>query len=329
MAIYKRGAVWWVEIQQHGTRIRQSAGRGTSRKEAKALETSIRARLKEDELRGKMGQRPRRTFGEALVRWLREEEPRLRDTTLKNKARQIRPHLEHVYLEDIPDAVGPLKAAVDRHGQPLKPATINRRLAIVRRILNLCHDWGWTAEPLGRRIKLLPENNARHIYLTPKEVHALADAAGEAEEAILLLAYTGLRLGELWSVREVQDNCLVVATSKNGKPRIVPLPEPVAHCAIPVTITRDQFRRAFETARLAIGKPDLHAHDLRHTYASLLIQSGAGPAVVRDLLGHSHLGVTSRYAHLSTDHLWDAVRKLSPHKNPHSEKRRKTANSRK
>ncbi|WP_422666935.1 tyrosine-type recombinase/integrase [Billgrantia saliphila] len=51
-------------------------------------------------------------------------------------------------------------------------------------------------------------------------------------------------------------------------------------------------------ARAAVGRPDLRFHDLRHTYASLLAEAGEVMTTVQALLGHSSLGVTSRYAHM-------------------------------
>jgi site-specific recombinase XerD len=77
------------------------------------------------------------------------------------------------------------------------------------------------------------------------------------------------------------------AKTKDRKPRAVPLP-PAA-------------------AREAAGLPHVRFHDVRHTYASWLVQQGQPLAAVRDLLGHSSLAVTSRYSHLAPEHLKKAV----------------------
>jgi integrase len=266
-------------------------------------------------MRGKMGKLPRRTFDEALLRWLKGDAATLKDTSIKNKARIVLPHLKGVWLDQVPDATENMKQKFI--AEKLKPATINRRLAIVRRVLNLSYDWGWTETKLGQRIKLLRENNERHIFLTYEDVSRLAKAAGKAEPMIWQLAYTGLRLSEL--MRLTADNVIgevivLQSNTKSGKPRTVPIHPEIVNHPIPVQITRSEFRRLFEAARAKIGRPELHTHDLRHTFASWLIKGGVGLTVVRDVLGHAHLGVTSRYVHLEDAQIRQAMGKIGSKK---------------
>lgn len=67
------------------------------------------------------------------------------------------------------------------------------------------------------------------------------------------------------------------------------------------------IKRAFNTARQAIGQPDLRFHDLRHTVASWLIQNRQPLAVVQEVLGHADIGTTRRYSHLERDHVAAAM----------------------
>lgn len=200
--------------------------------------------------------------------------------------------------------------------QGLLPATINRRLAILRRVANLAYRaWGWLDQPLGQRVVLLPGERARHVYLTPQQVRALAQAARDprVRDAILLAALTGLRRSELLALRaeDRTDDALVVRHSKSGRPRVVPLPPGARRIRIPLGLTAEQLRRGWDRARRRARLADVRFHDLRHTYASWLVQTGAQLATVRDLLGHSSLAVTGRYSHLGVEHLRRAVRRLA------------------
>lgn len=69
-------------------------------------------------------------------------------------------------------------------------------------------------------------------------------------------------------------------------------------------------RRSFATACRRAGITDLRIHDLRHTCAAWLVSSGVPLMEVRDLLGHSTVTMTERYAHLSPDNVRAAVAQL-------------------
>jgi integrase len=67
------------------------------------------------------------------------------------------------------------------------------------------------------------------------------------------------------------------------------------------------IKRAFDTARRAIGMPEVRFHDLRHTVASWLLQKGYPLKWVKDVLGHADLRTTERYSHLEHRHLAGAM----------------------
>lgn len=173
---------------------------------------------------------------------------------------------------------------------------------------NLAHDeWGWLRDPIGKRIKMLPGERARDVFLSPAEVERLATACTHpgVALAIRLAARTGMREAEILRAAVITDGCIVitVGTTKNSKPRRVPVPVDMPDLVLPIGITYNTLRTYFERARRDIGMPGLWFHDLRHTAASWWIASGASLAVVRDLLGHSNISVTSRYLHLMTGDL--------------------------
>jgi integrase len=162
----------------------------------------------------------------------------------------------------------------------------------------------------------LPENESRHIYLSQQEVNKLCAAIEHqpTRDAVMIAAYAGLRLGEIMRLEpdNVRRGCLYVATSKSGRPRVVPI-HPAIRSAVkrlPLPCGQRWITRHFEAAREVLKHKEWRFHDLRHTNASWLIAAGADLVTVRDLLGHSSLAVTSRYTHLQTKHLKAAVRRI-------------------
>lgn len=306
----KRNGVWRTDIRINGQRIRRSLGPKATKRDALALE----AKLRDEALNQKLGRKPDYTFDEALLRWLKEDAPQLKSyENLKNKARLVRPYMAGVLLRDAHKAAESMKQALIK--ERLRPATINRRLALVRRILSIAYKrWEWLSEPLSAKIELLQENNQRHIYLTKTQVLALSAECYDpkAGDAILLAACTGLRASELSGLRaeNLVDGCIVLdANTKTARPRVIPLPKMVKHITLPLGVTEHQIRGNWERARKALGLSHVHFHDLRHTYASWVAKSSGDMAAVRDLLGHTSVQTTSRYTHLMADHLKDVVDK--------------------
>jgi site-specific recombinase XerD len=68
------------------------------------------------------------------------------------------------------------------------------------------------------------------------------------------------------------------------------------------------FRGGFRKARARAGLTDITIHTLRHTYASHLANKGIPLLTIRDLLGHSDIKTTVIYAHLTNEHLQNAVK---------------------
>jgi integrase len=165
-------------------------------------------------------------------------------------------------------------------------------------------------------------------FLTPPEIERLADAC-PVPVLIRFAAYTGARAGEIVALR-VRDVDFLrrefhIRTSKTGDGRTVALPPflvdqlaaylaanprpstaPLFDFPPGPTPTRQHnawYTRVFKPAATRAGFPSLRFHDLRHTAASLMIDSGANPKAVADRLGHRTVTMTlNRYAHLFAAH---------------------------
>lgn len=303
MPVRHHGKTWEARVQFGGRRLSRSFARRT---DAFEWERRTRGRLEDH----RVGRTPDYTLEEALHRWLTGEAASLKShADLIKKVRTIYPFAKGRSLSEIVDVAEALKADAIR--RKAAPATVNRKLAVLRRVARLAQrQWGWLEKPLGDRITLLPGEKQRHVFLTPAEVKHLAGFASRSvRDAILLASLSGLRRGELLALQpdDRRDESLVLADTKNGRPRIVPLPPEAMKIRLPIALSPDGLEWGFREARRKAGMPKVRFHDLRHTYASWLVQSGASLTVVRDLLGHSSLAVTSRYAHLAHEHLRDAV----------------------
>ncbi len=335
MPIKQRGGVWHIDITVGGRRFRQTSGPNATRKDAEELEAALRKRLHDDRHARRLDRGLNRTFGEALLAYLEMAETKQLHSyaNLLHKARTLRPHLERVRLEETPEAAEEMKQAMLADG--LKPATINRRLAIVRRVLRLSyHRWKWIKAPLS--VSLLTEDNERHVYPSTKVVAALAGACPDPDAAdfIRLAYFTGLRKSELLRVNEDPEAHInggfieLYTRTKNKRPGRVPISKYAAPIVarLPLNVTDNSVRIAFEAARTAIKRPDLHFHDLRHGFASLLAESGADFLDIMNLMRHASPASTKRYTHLMDDRLKAAVVRLDravKSQNGHSRKETK------
>lgn len=301
--LYKRGNIWWVKFKAGGQVIQRSTG-STGKRKAEEVERALRLQVAKELHAQRTGKPVTRTYEEALLKWIENGAPK----SMWSHARNTRPYLDSLPLHLVVPAAHNMKQSMLTDG--LSPQTINRRLAVVRRILNIAFkEWEWISEPLGMKIKLLSEKSmSREFYLSQAEVDTLIAAIKNetARAVILLAAYTGLRRGELLrlSPGHWQPPYIVLTSkTKGGKPRAVPVIEdlhPLVH--LPFEITEWQLRKEFEQARDAIGRPEIRFHDLRHTYASWLAKDPSiALSTIRDILGHSSLSVTSKYAHLRSD----------------------------
>lgn len=296
-----------------GRRIERTLPAGATRRDAEHLERELRA----TQIAIASGRQPNRLIDDAIREWLDTGAKNLRSypRDLRYRIAVLQERTAGLTIEQIPDLAS--RVASDGLKAGLQPASINRYLSILRRIGNLCVRWGWTDTPIGQRVKLLPGERQRHVYLTAEQVRDLmGHCSPELSDMIRFAVLTGLRRGEMMRVtaESIVNDCVILdSNTKSGRPRVIPLPPQAAQIArtrIPWPLTVWEYRNGFERAREAAGMPHVRIHDLRHTYASWLAQGGASMMAIRDLMGHSSLAVTSRYAHLARPDLAKAAKKL-------------------
>lgn len=306
MPVRRHGRTFEARVQHAGRRFSRSF---ESYRDAKEWENRFRRQIQD----GRVGRLPVRTLEEAIHRWLTGEASVLKSTdNLKGKVRAMLPMIEGRGLDEIAQVAEEVKAK--GLVANLKPATINRRLAVLRRVARLAQrQWDWLDRDLAAKITMLPGERARHVYLTRIQVRKLmAAATGKVREAIRWAALTGLRKGELLAIGtdSLKTGAIVLPDSKSGRPRAIPLPPELDRAKFPHGLTDSILAKGFRKARKRAGL-NVRFHDLRHTYASWLAQSGSSLFQIRDLMGHSNLSVTDRYSHLARPDLERAVAGIS------------------
>lgn len=198
------------------------------------------------------------------------------------------------------------------------PATINKSIGAIKTALRLAYDEKHIPINYGAGIKRLTENNQRHEYLTVDQVKKLADHCSETVRAAVWIALlTGARRGEILKLTkaDILDNRIRIRSgnTKTLKERTVPIVPALRPWLeyVPLQINFEGLKTGFRRAREKAGFGHINFHDLRHSCASILINMGVPLEVVRDILGHSTVKTTERYAHLQVDRQEDALKKLS------------------
>ena len=205
------------------------------------------------------------------------------------------------------------------------PVRANRIGEILRKMFTLAVEWGWCEDNPAQRFHRRTET-PRERFLSQEEIASLAAALDAAEDRraadiIRLCMLTGARLGEVRQARFEQFNLEHLSWSKppmmtkQRRAHRVPISDEVAAIVRQRRLTAIQgspwlfpgdtpgqpvqeIRRFWARIQREVGIEDVRVHDLRHTFASLLVSGGASLEMIGKLLGHSQTQTTQRYAHL-------------------------------
>ena len=218
--------------------------------------------------------------------------------------------------------------------------TVNRILSILKVTLAKAIEWevdGLKQSP-ARGVKLLKDPPKMERYLSPEEAQRLMREIRACGSFMLryivpFLLFTGARKREAldarWRDIDLTRRLWTIPFTKSGKPRSVPLSDEAlsvlqsvrdlsasAVWIFPSPETGKPYVTIFHAwnrCRRAAGLADVRIHDLRHSFASALINNGMTIYDVKEALGHSNVLTTQRYAHLAPDRLRKAVSEAGAH----------------
>jgi integrase len=216
-----------------------------------------------------------------------------------------------------------------RMGAGISDGSLIKETGTLKRLFSIAVDQDKIAASPATKLKdYLPKApEGRNRYLKPKELGLVLRSCPEWLRPIVGLAVSlGTRRGELLAVRWEDVNMtsgkVHLRKTKNGKERDVFLNDLARQVLISMgagkqkrglvfpDVTPAQVTVAFIRACDAAGIEDFSFHDLRHTFASQLRMAGADLHDLKELMGHADLRMTTRYAHLSADHLESAAKRL-------------------
>lgn len=290
-----------VSVCVRGTRLHRRLPAGSSARDAKRIESELRLAAERD-----AGRRPVTIPGDpqlavVMAGYIEAAQHLRSPSTAIHHAQRIGRWVEQYRASEARRCAGHIVADMRGH---YADATINRSLGTLKRALRLAWERGQAAEDWSTQVRRLQERNERDVYLTVEEVGAIASHASQAVRACIWIGLlTGCRRGEILAIKpeDIGPDAITIRAShtKTLRTRTVPIVPALRPwlAQVPLPLNAEGLKSGFRRAREAANRPEVHFHDLRHSCATILLSLGTPLDVVRDVLGHSTIKVTERYAH--------------------------------
>ncbi|HOE16632.1 MAG TPA: site-specific integrase [Syntrophorhabdaceae bacterium] len=308
MGLYRRNKTYWFSIMFDGRRIRKSL-ETDNKKVAEKLKAKITTELIEGRYFETAVSRSI-AFDEMTKKYLSEHAHTRDEHTVK----KLHEFFQGFTLFEITtQSVAEYRKS--RSGV-VKPATVYQELALLRRMFNVAiKEWEWAKDnPVSRLSFSIGNKNARDRWLTIEKEKILLECATNPQwlRTLLMVAlHSGLRRGEIlnlsWADIDLKRRIIEVVKSKNGEKRAIPMSNTlydvfanvkvraISGPVFPISVR--SLRVAFEKTLKKAEIQDFKFHDLRHTFATRLVQNGVDIYKVKELLGHKSITMTMRYAH--------------------------------
>ncbi len=333
MALFKRNGVWVIDFYHGSRRIRETVG--VSKGEAEKALAVRKAELAQ----GRFAFRSARSFPtfEQFAERYREYSRANKRGFQINERYRIERLVRYFGKRRISEITNwdaeKLKANLS---SALAPATVNRLLGNARHMFSMAMKWEELPKNPFAGVKLLDVPDVKDRILSPDEESKLLKACHEVRaphvrSLIVLAVNTGMRRGEIlgltWSQIDLEQRTIHVQNSKTkSSNRVIPMNETVFNvltalekdhkCAL-VFPSHRKNGHPFRDPKVAFGRairisgiPHIRFHDLRHTFATRLVRLGVDLVTIKELLGHSEVTMTARYAHSLADDKMAAVRRL-------------------
>ena len=319
---------WVVDFTCDGKRIRRVVGH--SKEEAKDVMASLRKQIRSNAVGERYGlARSRKKvrfedFAEEFLRVYSKEKKR----SWKRDEYSLKPLCAFFKNKNLSDITQySVEQYQEMRRKKVSSATVNRELACLKTLFQKAIEWKKAEGNPAKKVRRYKEMERERI-LTPEEAQRLLDVAAPHLETVLTIALnTGMRRSEIlglrWKSVIFAKRYIHIENSKNGKSRNIPMNPIVFNALKGMDKTREfvfynhktkgpikSVKTAFIAAYKKVGIKNLRFHDLRHTAATRMIESGIDLATVSKILGHSSIQMTMRYAHPTPENMQRAVDKL-------------------
>lgn len=318
MSLYRRKNLWWVRFTTPGgRRVRRSTGTA-DKKAAQEFQDRLKAEFWKVQ---KLGEKPKRLWEEAVVRWIKEKAHKATIDADKMHLRWLDQYLRGKELSSINrDLIDRLIEA--RRAEDVSNATVNRFLQVLRAVLRKAErEWEWIDK--APVIRLLPEPKRRVRWLSRDEADRLLAelpehlsemarfslATGLRQRNVADLAWSQVDLGRriAWIHADQAKARKAIAVPLNAEAMLVLRRQEGKHEEFVFvyrgTPIRQVNTKAWKGALKRVGIEDFRWHDLRHTWASWHMQAGTPLHVLQELGAWESTEMVRRYAHLSVEHL--------------------------
>ncbi|MDI1360623.1 site-specific integrase [Methylotenera sp.] len=317
MPIKKRGNIWHVHFTKPNGEVVRLSANTENRQAAQEYHDDLKRRAWRDD---KLGDKLTKTWEHACLRWFEEKVAKKSIEDDKSRAKWLTKHLSGMFLNDITFDI--IQDIAKKKKKESSPATANRHLQLLRAILNRAEkEWGWLDR--APYIKLYPEKARRIRWLTHDQARTLLNELPPHLKALATLALcTGQRRANVmnleWSQVDLKRKIILIHgdLSKNEKPVGVPLNDSAIEVLEALKGNHDTHvityrgkpiqqasTRAWYNAMKRAGITDFRFHDLRHTWASWMIQNGVPLIDLQELGNWKDSSMVRKYAHLDVTHL--------------------------
>lgn len=219
----------------------------------------------------------------------------------------------------------------EKRFKEVKPATVQRNLSCLSSIFNKAKQWKrFEGENPVSQLPTIKVESIRLRFLDGNEIYRLLESCDGYLKIIVIVALnTGMRRGEILSLKwqdiHFESGTIHVSNTKSHRSRQVPMNDKVraALSSAPRHATSNfvffkkdgsaigDIKKSYATALKKAGIQDACFHTLRHSAASHIVMATSDLYAAKEILGHSTIEMTMRYAHLSPNHKQQAVEALS------------------